>query len=331
VYNLKKLREDGVLDHHSRAITAIAGNEGYVVAGSREGAISVTRSRDHEVLDVMQQMPFEVSCLGMHPSLPILLSAHIQSSGSALCAWNISSLKLLATSQLPSSCWSLGWHQSSNYYMAVCETVALIYKITGNEAVVTLASPGPEKLLCGLWMGDELLVGDNKGSIWTYHFDLADSDSKHDDKVKGKGKGKGKGKDNEKNADGLELAVTLGSRVRTLLQWREHVIALTSDGTIYCLSREDGALLSNGASRWKTVSSTSRELRWTSAVLVPEADSSEGSKRSKKKEQRKRGSDTDITDVNLEHEHEHEHGRSGKGGRKKVKTVQSSGRKARAH
>ena len=192
VYNLKKLREDGVLDHHSRAITAIAGNEGYVVAGSREGAISVTRSRDHEVLDVMQQMPFEVSCLGMHPSLPILLSAHIQSSGSALCAWNISSLKLLATCHLPSSCWSLGWHQSSNYYMAVCETVALIYKITGNEAVVTLASPGPEKLLCGLWMGDELLVGDNKGSIWIYHFDLADSDRKHDDKAKGKGKGKGK-------------------------------------------------------------------------------------------------------------------------------------------
>eukprot|EP00768_Dysnectes_brevis_P003944 gnl/Dysnectes_brevis/2794_a3408_1265.p1 GENE.gnl/Dysnectes_brevis/2794_a3408_1265~~gnl/Dysnectes_brevis/2794_a3408_1265.p1 ORF type:complete len:315 (+),score=112.28 gnl/Dysnectes_brevis/2794_a3408_1265:546-1490(+) len=177
IYNLNKLKSEGVLDQHTAPITSIKsidskyGFEGkslrrYLVSSSKDGAIALWRVKDWECALVLKGHRGEVNDVQIHPSGRALVSA---GEDGTVRLWSLLNGNQLSKMRL-GRFFELRFNASGSHLAALSDSSAKLIALEGDDAAPRIYKVAVGQKLTSLswvsWEDQELLaVGDEEGRL----------------------------------------------------------------------------------------------------------------------------------------------------------------------
>ncbi|KAI8920331.1 WD40-repeat-containing domain protein [Powellomyces hirtus] len=140
LYDLRLRKEVGTLMHHSGSITCLVFyKKTHLFTASEDGAISIVRTSDWEVLKTLDGHKRAVNWIDVHPSGKVLLSV---GGDQTLKCWDLAKAACTYSMKLPKVAERVCWSPSGDRYAVLMNTTVQIYTIADGELVGTVDGIG---------------------------------------------------------------------------------------------------------------------------------------------------------------------------------------------
>ncbi|KAJ3158544.1 hypothetical protein HDU86_002769 [Geranomyces michiganensis] len=140
LYDLRQRKEVGTLMHHSGSITCLQFyKKTHLFTASEDGAISIVRTSDWEVLKTLDAHKRSVNWFDVHPSGKVLLSV---GGDSTLKCWDLAKAACTYSMKLAKPAERVRWSPSGTRYAVLMNNVVQVHDVASGEVLATVKTTG---------------------------------------------------------------------------------------------------------------------------------------------------------------------------------------------
>ncbi|KAJ3166308.1 p21-activated protein kinase-interacting protein 1-like protein [Geranomyces variabilis] len=140
LYDLRQRKEVGTLMHHSGSITCLQFyKKTHLFTASEDGAISIVRTSDWEVLKTLDAHKRSVNWFDVHPSGKVLLSV---GGDSTLKCWDLAKAACTYSMKLAKPAERVRWSPSGTRYAVLMNNVVQVHDVATGEVLGSVTTTG---------------------------------------------------------------------------------------------------------------------------------------------------------------------------------------------